>query len=79
MKLSIAILVSSILLRFDTPGPGRFYLFSAENDRWVVLMSGHTQGIEHVSKTVPRGGRVRIYFVEFYPDEPPATESAPAE
>lgn len=69
MKLTIALVAAHVLLKFDLPAPGRYYLFSeAKPHHWKVETCGYKTNACHVALTIHPDEAHKIFWVEFYPE-----------
>ncbi len=70
MKLSISLAAAAVILRFTTPGPGSYYVYSttARNDTARMEASNHTTNAVHVAVPLPNDGAHRIFWVWFIAD-----------
>lgn len=70
MKLSIALIAAHVVLRFTTPGPGSFYVYTPVSPGKVeIVYSGHFTNAVHVSTPLPRNLAHQMFWVWFQPDE----------
>jgi hypothetical protein len=66
MKLSISLAAAAIILRFTTPGPGCWYVYStADHVRYQVEASGHVWIGSHVAVPVPPAAAHKTFIVRF--------------
>lgn len=69
MKLTIIVLAASAWIRFTTPGPGTYYLYSTEDYRTArIEASGHFTNAVNVTAQVPVGDGYKNFFVRFDED-----------
>lgn len=68
MKLSIAIAAAAIILRFTTPAPGAWFVFTVNpTTGWAAIVAaGHETNACSVSFRVPRGRPAEIYQTAFF-------------
>lgn len=71
MKMTISIAALSIILRFVTPGPGSFYVFTVHpwDGTAQIVASGHETNACHVSFRLPLGEGMELFSTAFVPDE----------
>lgn len=79
MNLTISLLAASILLRWDVPGPGSYYLYStADGGRTARIEAcGYVDTPCHAAFTVPKpaeAGECRWFFVRWDEDERDASK-----
>jgi hypothetical protein len=67
MKLSIIIVAASVLIKFSTPGPGSYYLFSTADGGKTARIeaSGYVELSSHVAATLPNCGGCKLFYVRF--------------
>lgn len=72
MKLTIALVAASVVLRFQTPAPGSYYVWTRQTPQLArIVASGHEYAPAHVSVTLPAGQSVELFNVLFVPDAEP--------
>lgn len=75
MTLQIAIATASLILRWQTPSPGSWWLCSAPSVDAVAGLQVEAAGFEptpcHVSFRLPNDGPQRFYWTIFVPYIPP--------
>lgn len=72
MKMTISVAALSIILRFTTPGPGAFYVFTVHpwDGTAQIVASGHETNVCHVAFRLPLGEGMELFSTAFVPDEP---------
>ena len=70
MKLTIIAIAASVYVKFTTPGPGDFWLYSVKNGHALVIMSDRIAeaGETHVTCKLPKDKQYEFYSVAFRPD-----------
>lgn len=67
MKIVIAILFTKLVLTFETPGPGTYYVFRSYAGRSQVVAAGWEPCGSHVAVTVPGDADISLYWTQFWP------------
>lgn len=69
IKLTLSVIGASVLVTFNVPGPGSYYLFSSDGATSTVEASNYVTKASHVAATLPRceGPACKLYYVWFDP------------
>jgi len=72
VKLTIALLAASVVLKFTTPGPGTFYVLEGFGLGGPVriVACGYESVPVHVSYKVPKDKALALYWTYFVEDAP---------
>lgn len=69
MNLIISILYASVVIRFDVPAAGNYFLLSAiDPENAIVEASNHVSSPCHAADTIPNDNPHRIFWAFFVPD-----------
>lgn len=70
MKLLIALHAASVLIRFDVPGPGTYYLYTDNGNNTIKMeTSNYVTNACHVTFKVPLSDQHKIMWTKFVPDK----------
>lgn len=68
MNLTLTLALAHAILRFSTPGPGRYVVFSESTYTRIVCASNHETNAVHVTVPVKMTRTNETFWVWFKPD-----------